>query len=111
MIDYLMSKYHECNICKRWRYYQQKKEINLDIQVLDERNVENDINIFLTVYEIPSYDYVKQFLKISNTKYEMIDRILWMVLYHQKEGEVVKENIKQFVEGKQFNIQNTVLLS
>ena len=76
-----------------------------------ERNVEDDIIIFLTAYEIPCYDYVKQFLKISNTKYEMIDRILWMVLYHQKEGEVVKENIKQFVEGKPFNIQNTVLLS
>ena len=32
---------------------------------IDERNVEDEILISLTVYERPPYDYVKQFLKIS----------------------------------------------
>ena len=38
----------------------------------------------------------------------MIDDILWMLGYRQKEGEDVKEHIKLFIESKKFNVQNTV---
>ena len=76
--------------------------------MFNERNVEDDILIFLTVHEIQPYSYVRAFLKISEKKYEMIDRILWMLVYRQKEGEDVKENIKLFIESKKFNVQNTV---
>ena len=38
----------------------------------------------------------------------MIDRILWMLVYHQKEGEDIKQNIKLFIESKKFNVKNTV---
>ena len=71
------------------------------------RNVEDEILIFLTVNKIPPYDYVKQFLKISKKKYEMMDDILWLLCYSQDKGEDVKENIKLFFESKRFNIQNT----
>ena len=38
----------------------------------------------------------------------MIYDILWMLGYSQEKGEDVKENIKLFIESKQFNVQNTV---
>ena len=72
------------------------------------RNVEDDILIFLTVNKLPPYEYVKQFLKTSKNKYEMIYDILWMLRYSQEKGEDVKENIKLFFESKQFNVKNTV---
>ena len=97
-----------CKICRNWRCHQQKNENHLDIKIFNERNVEDDILIFLTVYEIPPYSYVRAVLKISEKKYEMIDRILWMLVYRTKEGEDVKENIKLFIESKQFNVKNSV---
>ena len=47
----------------------------MDIKRFNERNVEDDILIFLTVYKIPPYDNVRAFMKISKKKYEMIDCI------------------------------------
>ena len=63
--DYSLGKENICRTCGKWRYYQEAIEYNLDIKRLNERNAEDDILIFLTVYEIPPYDYVKAFLKIS----------------------------------------------
>ena len=34
----------------------------------------------------------------------MIDHILWMLVFHENEGEGVKENIQLFIESKKFNI-------
>ena len=61
----------------------------MGIKRIHNRNVEDEILILLTVNKIPPYDYVKQFLKISKTKYEMIDDILRMLGYSQKKGEDV----------------------
>ena len=108
IIYYALGKEDLCKICRNWRFHQQIIANHLDIKMFNERNVEDDILIFLTVYKIPPYSYVRAFLKISEKKYEMIDRILWMLVYRQKEGEDVKENVKLFIESKKFNIQNTL---
>ena len=99
IIYYALCKEDLCKICRNWRFHQ-IIENHLDIKMFNERNVEDDILIFLTVYKIPPYSSVRAFLKISEKKYEMIGRILWMLVYRQKEGEDVKDNIKLFIERK-----------
>ena len=109
IIDYSLGKENLCKICRNWRYYQEAIECNLDIKRFNERNVEDDILIFLTVYKIPPYDYVRAFMKISKKKYEMIDYILWMLEYQRKEGFDVKKIIKSYIESEQFNVNNMVI--
>ena len=58
IIAYSLGKETLCKICRNWRYYQEAIEYNLDIKRCNERNVEDAILIFLTVYEIPPYDYI-----------------------------------------------------
>ena len=108
IIDYSLGKENLCKICKKWRYYQEAIEYNLDIKRFNERNVEDDILIFLTVYKIPPYDYVRVFMKMSKKKYEMIECILWMLEYQRKEGFDVKKIIKSYIESEKFNVKNTV---
>ena len=60
------------------------------------------------MYERPPYSYVRAFLKISKKKYELIDHILWILLYRRREGCDVKEDIKSYIESKKFNVKNTV---
>ena len=97
-----------CKICRNWRDNQAIINCVLRKNGRHNRNVEDDILIFLTVNKLPPYDYVKQFLKISKTKYEMIYDILWMLCYSQKKGADVKEHIKLYIEIKKFNVKNTV---
>ena len=104
-INYSNDEEDECENCINWRGNQTLTKCVSGIKRRHNRNVENEVLIFLTVNKIPPYDYVKQFLKISK-KYEMID-LLWMLGYRQKEGEDVNENIN-FFESKKFNVQNTV---
>ena len=54
-----------CKNCKTWRDNQFLIKCLLGIKRIHNRNVEDDILIFLTVNKIPPYDCVKQFLKIS----------------------------------------------
>ena len=75
---------------------------------IDERNVEDEILIFLTVYEIQPYSYVRAFLKISKKEFEMIDRMLKMLTYYRREGFDEKEDIKSYIESEKFNVKNTV---
>ena len=100
IIDYSLGKENICRTCKKWRYYQDAIEYNLDIKRFNERNVEDDILIFLTVYKIPPYDYVRVFMKISKKKYEMIDCILWMLEYQRKEGFDVKKTLNHILKVK-----------
>ena len=60
------------------------------------------------MYERAPYDYVKQFLKISKKKCEMINDILWMLIYYSKPGVDVKTIIKSHIESEKFNVKNTV---
>ena len=108
IIDSALSKEDECKICRRWRSYQSMIENQLEIKRLLNTNVEDDILIFLTVYERPPYSYVRAFLKISKKQYEMIDYILWMLIYHRRTGFGLKEDIKSYFENKKFNVKNTV---
>ena len=108
IIDYALGKEDLCNICRNWRCYQELIKCTLSIKRFNERNVEDDILIFLTVYKRPPYSYVRIFLKISKKKYEMIEGILWMLTNHSREGFDVKEDIKTYIERKQFNVKNTV---
>ena len=100
IIDYSLGKENLCKICRNWRYYQEAIEYNLDIKRFNERNVEDDILIFLTVYKIPPYDYVRVFMKMSKKKYEMIECILWMLEYQRKEGFDVKKTLNHILKVK-----------
>ena len=109
IINYSMDGEEDiCKNCKTWRDNQFLIKCLLGIKRIHNRNVEDDILIFLTVNKIPPYDCVKQFLKISKKKYDTIYDILWMLGYSQEKGEDVKENIKLFIESKKFNVQNTL---
>ena len=108
IIDYSMDEEDICENCKTWRDNQELIRCHLNLKRRHNRNVEDDILIFLTVYERPPYDYVKQFLKISKKKYDMINHILWILLYRRREGFDVKEDIKSNIEDKKFNVKNTV---
>ena len=108
IIDYSMGKEDLCNICRNWRFYQELIKCNLNHKRCLKTNVEDDILIFLTVYKLPPYVYVKQFLKISKKKYEMINHILWILVYRRREGSDLKEDIKSYIESKKFNVKNTV---
>ena len=108
IINYSMDGEEDiCKNCKTWRDNQFLIKCLLGIKRIHNRNVEDDILIFLTVNKIPPYDCVKQFLKISKKKYDTIYDILWMLGYSQETGDV-KENIKLLIESKKFNVQNTV---
>ena len=65
IIDYALDEEGLCRICRNWRCYQALIKCHLNIKRRNSRHVEDEILIFLTVYERPPYDYVKQLLKIS----------------------------------------------
>ena len=66
IINYSMDGEEDiCKNCKNWRDNQFLTKCLLGIKRIHNRNVEDEILIFLTVNKIPPYNYVKQFLKIS----------------------------------------------
>ena len=54
----------------------------LGLKEICERDVEDDIIIFLTVYysQLPPLAYVKVFMKISKKRYDIFKNILWVFL-------------------------------
>ena len=64
-ISYSMDEEDECENCINWRDNQSIINCVLRIKRRNNRNVEDDILIFLVVYDIPPHDCVKQFLEIS----------------------------------------------
>ena len=108
IIDYALGKEDECKLCRRWKSCQTMIENHLEIKRLLDINVEDDILIFVTVYERPPYSYDRVLLKISKKKYDMINSVLWMLLYHRRTGFDLKEDITTYIERKKFNVKNTV---
>ena len=109
LIDYSMGEEDVCENCKTWRDNQAIIKCLLRLKGRHNRNVEDEILIFLTVNKLPPYEYVKQFLKISKKKYVMIAGILLMLCHSQKKGQDIKEYMKFYIEiYKKFNVKNTV---
>ena len=108
IIDYALGEEDECKICQEWRDNQELIRCHLNLKRRHNRNVEDDIIIFLTVYERPRYSYVRIFLKIGKKKYEMINHILWMLLHRRRDGSDLKGDIKSYIESNKFNVKNTV---
>ena len=65
IIDFALGEEDVCRPFRNWGYNQYIINCVLRIKRRHNRNVEYYILIFLGVYEIRPYDYVKQFLKIS----------------------------------------------
>ena len=65
IIDYALGKQDECKICQEWRDNQELIRYHLNLERKSNRNIEDEILIFLTVYERPPYNYVRAFLKIG----------------------------------------------
>ena len=90
----------ECNYCCIWRCNKEMFHCLCRINIRKKRNVEEDVLAFITVYNkhLPPLIYVKQFMRISEKKYEVFEEILWKLAH--KDVEDVKENIKLFIESK-----------
>ena len=109
IINYALSEEDLYKHCKTWRDNQAIIKCLLRIQGKHNRNVEDDILIYLIVNKLPPYEYIKQFLKISKKTYEMIYDILRMLCHNQKKGDDIKEYIKFYIElYKNLNVKNTV---
>ena len=65
---------------------------------MDERNVEDEILVFLSVNTVPPYDYVRAFLQFSKKSRKR---------YHERDACDVKANITVYTESKK-NVKNTV---
>ena len=65
-----------------------------------KRNVEEDVLAFITVYDkdLSPLIYVKQFMRISEKRYDVLRKILWKLAYEDVED--VKEYIKSYIESK-----------
>ena len=108
IIDYALGKEDECKICQEWRDNQELIRYHLNRERKSNRNIGDEILLFLTVYERPPYSYVRIFLKIGKKKYEMINHILWMLLHRRRDGSDLKGDIKSYIESKKFNVKSTV---
>ena len=70
------------------------------INIRLKRNVEEDIIAFVIVYrkDLPTLKDIKQVMRISEKKYEVLEHILWMLAYEDVED--VKEKNKLYIERK-----------
>ena len=65
IIVYALDEENECENCKTWRDNQAIINCLLRIKRRHNRNVEDDICIFLTVYNILPYKYVRALVKFG----------------------------------------------
>ena len=98
----------ECDYCSIWRYVQDIIKSLCRINIMHKRNVEEDIMAFVIVYYayLPPIKDVKQVMRKSENKYEVLKHILWLLAYEKVED--VKENIKLYIESKKLNVKNTI---
>ena len=71
-----------------------------EINIRHKRNVEENVLAFIIVYRnnLPKLENVKQVMKISEKKYEILKHILWMLAYEDVED--VKEKINCILKEK-----------
>jgi GTPase len=95
----------ECDYCSIWRYVQDIIKSLCRINIMHKRNVEEDILAFVIVYYeyLPPLKDVKQVMRISEKKYEVLKHIFGLLAYEKVED--VKENIKLYIESKQINVK------
>ena len=107
IIKYNYNK-EECNYCCIWRYNKDIFHCLYEINKRKKRNIEEDILVFIIDYDnyLPPLKDVKQMMRLSEKKYEILEKILWTFTYEN--GEDVKENIKLYIVSKKLNIKNTI---
>ena len=108
IINYSMDgEEDECENCKTWRDNQFLIKCLLEIKRINNRNVEDDILIFLSVNKIPPYDCVKQFLKISkkNMTRFMIYYGCWVIVKRKEKMLKKISNYLLKVKSLMFRIQ------
>ena len=108
IINYSMDGEEDiCKNCKTWRDNQFLIKCLLGIKRIHNRNVEDDILIFLTVNKIPPYDCVKQFLKISkkNMTRFMIYYGCWVIVKRKEKMLKKISNYLLKVKSLMFRIQ------
>ena len=76
IVEYHYDRDDECKKCQRWRYHQHQIDCCLNIKRVFKRDVEDDVIIFLQVYErnLPPIEYVRKFMRISERRYDIFDR-------------------------------------
>ena len=98
----------ECKYCFNWRCYQRMFYCECELNILNKRNVEEDVLAFITVYYryLPPLKDVKQVMRLSEKRYEVLEKTLWKLAHEDVED--VKENIKLYIESKKLNVKNTI---
>ena len=98
----------ECDYCCIWRCNQRLFYCLCQINIRKKRNVEEDVLAFIIVYHhyLPTLKDVKQVMRISEKKYDVLEKILWKLAHEDVED--VKENIKLYIESKKLNVKNTI---
>ena len=97
----------ECDYCCIWKCNKEMFNCLCKKNIRKKRNVEEDVLAFITVYDkdLSPLIYVKQFMRISEKRYDVLRKILWKLAYEDVED--VKEYIKSYIESKK-NVKNTV---
>ena len=98
----------DCDYCYKWRCYQNIFKITCKQDLRNKRNVEEHVLACVIVYHdvLPKLKDVKQTMRISEKKYNVLESILWMLVYEKVED--VKEHIKLYIESQKLNVKNTV---
>ena len=90
----------ECDYCCIWKCNKEMFNCLCKKNIRKKRNVEEDVLAFITVYDkdLSPLIYVKQFMRISEKRYDVLRKILWKLAYEDVED--VKEYIKSYIESK-----------
>ena len=94
MIDYALGEEDD------WRFYQELIKCHLNHKRLLKAHVEDDILIFLIVYEIQPYDCVKQFLKISKKNMKWLTAYYGCCCIKEKKEKMLKKPLNHILKVK-----------
>ena len=74
--------------------------------ILKSRGVEEDMICFGVVYNIPSFEYLREKMKISYKRYLIMKKVYAILIYDNTEN--ARGSIKQYIEKEQLSIERTV---